>query len=49
MAEVAQRKPGEELDFTLYREGGKRHIAARLGDQMDASATTSAAAQGAAP
>jgi putative serine protease PepD len=50
MAEVARRKPGEKLDFTLYREGGKRRIAVRLGDQMDASsATTSAAAQGATP
>lgn len=50
MAEVARRKPGEKLDFALYREGGKRHIPVRLGDQVDASsATTSAAAQGTAP
>jgi S1-C subfamily serine protease len=50
MAEVGRRKPGERLDLTLYREGGKRHLAVRLGDQMDAtSTTTSAAAPGDAP
>jgi S1-C subfamily serine protease len=49
MAEVGRRKPGEKLDLTLYREGGKRHVAVRLGDQMDAGSTTSAAAPGIAP
>src|SRR5262249_54648441 len=50
MAEVGRRKPGEKLDFALYREGGKRHVAVRLGDQMDTSSTTtSGAAPGNAP
>lgn len=49
MAEVGRRKPGEKLDLTLYREGGKRHVAVRLGDQKDAGSTTSAAAPGNAP
>jgi serine protease Do len=50
MAEVGRRKPGERLDFTLYREGGKRHVPVRLGDQKGAGSTsTSAAAPGSAP
>ncbi len=49
MAEIGRRKPGEKLELTLYREGGKRHVAVRLGDQMDAGSTTSAAAPGNAP
>jgi S1-C subfamily serine protease len=44
MAEVGQRKPGERLDFTLYREGGKRHVAVKLGDQQNAGSTATAAA-----
>lgn len=47
MAEVGKRKPGERLDFTLYRDGGKRHLSVKLGDQHDAGSTsTFAAAQG---
>ncbi|HEY3097042.1 MAG TPA: trypsin-like peptidase domain-containing protein [Acidimicrobiia bacterium] len=49
MAEIGRRKPGEKLELSLYREGGKRHVAVRLGDQMDAESTTSAAAPGNAP
>jgi len=50
MSEVGKRKPGERLDFTLYRDGGKRHLSVKLGDQNDAGSTsTSAAAQGNAP
>jgi S1-C subfamily serine protease len=50
MAEVGRRKPGERLDFTMYREGGKRHLPVKLGDQQDAGSTsTSAAAPGSAP
>jgi putative serine protease PepD len=50
MAEVGMRKPGESLEFTLYRDGGKRHISVKLGDHNDAGSTsTSAAAQGSAP
>jgi putative serine protease PepD len=49
MAEVGRRKPGEKLELTLYREGGKRHLAVRLGDQQDAASTTSAAAPGNVP
>jgi putative serine protease PepD len=50
MAEVGRRKPGERLDFTLYRDGGKRHVSVKLGDQKDAGSTsTSAAAPGDGP
>jgi putative serine protease PepD len=50
MAEVGKHKPGERLDFTLYRDSGKRHLSVKLGDQNDAGSTsTSAAAQGNAP
>jgi serine protease Do len=50
MAEVGKHKPGERLDFTLYRDSGKRHLSVKLGDHNDAGSTsTSAAAQGNAP
>jgi putative serine protease PepD len=50
MAEVGRRKPGERLDFTLYRDGGKRHLPVKLGDQQDAALTaTSTAAPGGTP
>lgn len=50
MAEVGRRRPGERLDFTLYREGGKRHLPVKLGDQKDAGSTsTLAAAPGDSP
>lgn len=50
MAEVGRRKPGERLDFTVYRDGGKRHVPVRLGDQKGPGSTsTSAAAPGSAP
>jgi putative serine protease PepD len=40
MAEVGRRKPGERLDFTILREGGKRHVPVKLGDQKDAGSTS---------
>lgn len=50
MAEVTRRKPGERLAFSLYRDGGERHLPVRLGDQQDAaSAAASAAAQRSMP
>jgi putative serine protease PepD len=44
MAEVGRHKPGEKLDVTLYREGGKRHVPVRLGDQKDAASISTATA-----
>jgi S1-C subfamily serine protease len=50
MAEVGRRRPGERLDFTLYRHGGRRHVAVKLGEQDDAATTaTSTVAPGSAP
>jgi S1-C subfamily serine protease len=51
MAEVGRRRPGERLELTLYREGGKRHFSVKLGDQKDAgsTATSGPAAPGNAP
>jgi S1-C subfamily serine protease len=39
MSEVGQRKPGERVNVTLYRDRGKRRITVELGDQKDAGAT----------
>jgi hypothetical protein len=39
MSEVGRRKPGERVNVTLYRDGGKRRVAVELGDQQDAGAT----------
>jgi S1-C subfamily serine protease len=50
MAEVGRRKPGERLDFTLYRDGGERHVVIKLGEQNGAATTaTSTAVPGNAP
>jgi S1-C subfamily serine protease len=39
MSEVGRRKPGEKVNVTLYRDGGKRRISLELGDQRDAGTT----------
>jgi S1-C subfamily serine protease len=39
MSEVGQRKPGERLNLTVYRDRGKRRVSLELGDQQDAGAT----------
>jgi S1-C subfamily serine protease len=50
MAEVGRRRPGERLEFTVYRQSGKRHVVVKLGEQKDEATTaTSTAAPGSAP
>jgi S1-C subfamily serine protease len=39
MSEVGQRKPGERLNLTVYRDRGKRRVSLELGDQREAGAT----------